>query len=112
LDKIQIKRNAAAAAGLPDSLFSNQKSQCGKKYRGLRLENGYIFGLFGLFYGYLGFFMTIRYILCSFGTFFPVLVSCTKKNLATLSSRRRKKVLKGFQSFVGPTFGVRSKDQE
>jgi hypothetical protein len=28
--------------------------------------------------------MTIRYILCSFGTFFPVLVSCTKKNLATL----------------------------
>jgi hypothetical protein len=23
-------------------------------------------------------------ILCSFGTFFPVLVSCTKKNLATL----------------------------
>jgi hypothetical protein len=28
--------------------------------------------------------MTIRYILCSFGTFFPVLVTCTKKNLATL----------------------------
>jgi hypothetical protein len=28
--------------------------------------------------------MTIRYILCSFGTFFPVWVSCTKKNLATL----------------------------
>jgi hypothetical protein len=28
--------------------------------------------------------MTIWYIFCSFGTFFPVLVSCTKKNLATL----------------------------
>jgi hypothetical protein len=28
--------------------------------------------------------MTIYYILSSFGTFFPVLVSCTKKNLATL----------------------------
>jgi hypothetical protein len=27
--------------------------------------------------------MTIWYILCSFGTCFPVLVSCTKKNLAT-----------------------------
>jgi hypothetical protein len=27
--------------------------------------------------------MTIWSILCSFGTFFPVLVSCTKKNLAT-----------------------------
>jgi hypothetical protein len=33
--------------------------------------------------------MTIRYILCSFGTFFPVLVSCTKKNLATLSGIER-----------------------
>jgi hypothetical protein len=30
--------------------------------------------------------MTIWYILCSFGPFFPVLVSCTKKNLATLYS--------------------------
>jgi hypothetical protein len=28
--------------------------------------------------------MTIWYILYSFGTFFPVLVSCTDKNLATL----------------------------
>jgi hypothetical protein len=44
------------------------------------------------FYGHLEYFMkiwdilhiTIRYILHSFGTFFPVLVSCTKKNLATL----------------------------
>jgi hypothetical protein len=32
--------------------------------------------------------MTIRYILCSFGTFFSVWVSCTKKNLATLLSTR------------------------
>jgi hypothetical protein len=28
--------------------------------------------------------MTIWYILCSFGAFCPVLVSCIKKNLATL----------------------------
>jgi hypothetical protein len=28
--------------------------------------------------------MAISYILCSFGTFLPVLVSRTKKNLATL----------------------------
>jgi hypothetical protein len=28
--------------------------------------------------------MTIRYILCLFGTLSPVLVSCAKKNLATL----------------------------
>jgi hypothetical protein len=44
-----------------------------------------------VFYGHLenftdiwDIFMTIWYILYSFGTFFPVLVSWTKKNLATL----------------------------
>jgi hypothetical protein len=40
--------------------------------------------VYGLFYRHLGYFMTLWYILCSFGTFFPVLVSCTEKNLATL----------------------------
>jgi hypothetical protein len=35
-------------------------------------------------FGHLGYLMAIWYILCSFGTFFPVLVSSTKKNLATL----------------------------
>jgi hypothetical protein len=34
----------------------------------------------------LGFLIPILYILCSFGTLFPVLVSCTKKDLATLVS--------------------------
>jgi hypothetical protein len=29
--------------------------------------------------------MTIWYNLCSFGSFFPLLASCTKKNLATLA---------------------------
>jgi hypothetical protein len=32
----------------------------------------------------LGYFMTIWYVLCSFGTFIPVWVSYTMKNLATL----------------------------
>jgi hypothetical protein len=31
--------------------------------------------------------MTIGYILWSFGTFFPVLVNCLQKNLATLQWR-------------------------
>jgi hypothetical protein len=44
----------------------------------------YILWPFGIFYRHLGYFMTIWYILCSFGTFFPVLVSCTDENLATL----------------------------
>jgi hypothetical protein len=39
---------------------------------------------FGIFYGDLGYFITIWYILNSFGSFFSVLVSRTKENLATL----------------------------
>jgi hypothetical protein len=39
---------------------------------------------FVISYRDLGYFMTILYILCSFGTFFPGLVLCSKKNLATL----------------------------
>jgi hypothetical protein len=46
----------------------------------------YILCPFGIFYRHLGNFITILvhfvfiwYILCSFGTFFPVWVSCTKK---------------------------------
>jgi hypothetical protein len=37
-----------------------------------------------IFCHYLKYFMTLWYILCSFGTFFRFLVSCTEKNLATL----------------------------
>jgi hypothetical protein len=42
----------------------------------------YILLPFGIFCGDVGYFVTILY---SFGTFFPVWVSCTNKNLATLS---------------------------
>jgi hypothetical protein len=45
------------------------------------------FGIFyghGPFYGLLFCFMDIWYSLWKFGIFFPVLVFCTKKNLATL----------------------------
>jgi hypothetical protein len=38
---------------------------------------------FGLFYGHLVYFMAIRYI-------FPVLVCCTKENLATLGYATKK----------------------
>jgi hypothetical protein len=55
---------------LPDGLFSNQKSQFGKKFSGPQIGKClYILWPFGVFYGSLGYFMTIRYILCSFGTF-------------------------------------------
>jgi hypothetical protein len=39
----------------------------------------YILWPFGIFYGHLVYFMTAWYIFCSFGTFFPVLVSRNKK---------------------------------
>jgi hypothetical protein len=39
---------------------------------------------FGLFYGHLIYFVTIWNILWLFAIFFPVLVCCDKKNLATL----------------------------
>jgi hypothetical protein len=43
--------------GLPDGLFSNQKSQIGKNFQSLRLEN------IGIFYGHLENFMDIWDIL-------------------------------------------------
>jgi hypothetical protein len=61
--------------GLPDGLFSNQKYQFRENFEGLRLENVDIFWSFGIIYRHLGNCMTIWYILCSFGTFIPVLVS-------------------------------------
>jgi hypothetical protein len=39
---------------------------------------------FGIVIPILVYFMEIRYFHCHFGTFFPILVCCTKKNLATL----------------------------
>jgi hypothetical protein len=48
--------------GLPDGSFSDQKSQSGKKFQGLRLEN------VDIFYGRLEYFMDIWDILSLFGT--------------------------------------------
>jgi hypothetical protein len=65
--------------------FLTKNPDLGKFCEGLWLEN------VATFYGHLeyfadiwDYFMTIWYILCSFVIFFPVLVPCTKKNLATL----------------------------
>jgi hypothetical protein len=63
---------------LPDGLFSNQKYQFGQIWEGLRREN------VDILYSLSEYFMDIWDSLLPFGTFFPVLVSCTKKNLATL----------------------------
>jgi hypothetical protein len=49
---------------------------------GLAMEKVGIF--YGPFYGLLLYFMDIWYSSLQFGNYFPVLVFCTKKNLATL----------------------------
>jgi hypothetical protein len=65
--------------------FQNKNPNLGKFWRSLdRLRCWYIFWPFEIFYRHLGYFMTLWYILCSFGTFYPVSVSSTTKNLATL----------------------------
>jgi hypothetical protein len=100
-------------SGLPDGLFSNQNSQFGKHFQGLRLKN------VDIFYGHLEYFMDIWYILWPFGTFcvhlvhFTVLVSSAKKNLATLlrvliyimNDLKLKEIfLSKKQTFVQPSF--------
>jgi hypothetical protein len=64
--------------------FQTKNPNLGKILEGLWLQNGY--SHLKYFTGILGYFMKIWYILRSFGTFYPLLVSCTKKNLATLVS--------------------------
>jgi hypothetical protein len=58
--------------------------------------------LLGIFYRHLGYFITLWYILCSSGTFFPVLVSCTKKNLATLVVVHPAAKKRGTDSLIPP----------
>jgi hypothetical protein len=48
-------------AGLPDGLFSNQKSKFGKILEGLAMEDA------GIFYGHLDHFTVFCYILLTFG---------------------------------------------
>jgi hypothetical protein len=55
---------AHSESGLPDGIFSNQKSQFGYILEGLAIED------VGIFYGDLLYFTAIWYILWSFGILF------------------------------------------
>jgi hypothetical protein len=55
----------------------------------------------GIFYGQLVYIVAIWYILWIFGLFFPVLVCCIKKNLATLQVMM--KTYKNILSFLSST---------
>jgi hypothetical protein len=61
-------------AGLPDGLFSNQKSQFGENFQGLRLKNVDIFKaiwnvlqIYGIFYDLLVNFVFLWYTFSCFG---------------------------------------------
>jgi hypothetical protein len=59
-----------ARAGLPDGLFSNQNPNLSKFWKAFNWKMFNISLSFKIFSGDLGYFMTIWYILYSFGTFF------------------------------------------
>jgi hypothetical protein len=71
-------------SGLPDGIFSNQKSQFGYFLWACNGKGWYILWPFGLFYEYLVQFMAIWYICWLLGKFSTVLVIVTEKNMATL----------------------------
>jgi hypothetical protein len=81
---------------LPDGFFSNQKSNFGQILAGLWWEMYIYFRAIWNIYGYLAYFMTIWYILCSFDTFVPVLVSwkiwqpwfCVKHSISCFPSQK------------------------
>jgi hypothetical protein len=88
------KKEGWNRAVLPDGFFSNQKTQFVKTLEGLAMED------VGIFYVHLINFPAIWYIYPPFGTFFPVLVCCTKKNLATLEQGVSKQTPSLFTYFV------------
>jgi hypothetical protein len=64
--------------------FQTKNPNLGKFWRAQGWKMLIYFKLFGIFYRHWGYFVTIWYILCSFGTFFPAWVIIEEKNLATL----------------------------
>jgi hypothetical protein len=69
---------------LPDGIFSYQKNSDYLKSLGVGTF-WYILRTSGIFWSYLENVMAVWYILWPFGVLFPILVYCTKENLATLS---------------------------
>jgi hypothetical protein len=59
--------------------FQTKKFQFGEILEGLAMED------VGVFYCHFVYFVAILYILLPFGMLLPVLVCCSRKNLATLS---------------------------
>jgi hypothetical protein len=76
--------------GLPDGIFFKPKIPIWVNFGGSC--NGrcwYIIWSIGLFYGYMVYFVANVYILGLFVMFFPALVYCNKRNLATLVQQEK-----------------------
>jgi hypothetical protein len=68
-----LAKQSQLYAGLPDDLFSNQKTVWVNFERVLQRKKIWsILMPFGIFYGHLVYFMAIWYILWPFGILFPV----------------------------------------
>jgi hypothetical protein len=72
-------------------IWVNFGASCNERYwyilRTILLPFGILYILpFRIFYGHLVYCVVIWHILLSLGDFFPVLVCCTKENLATLAT--------------------------
>jgi hypothetical protein len=77
------------ARGCQIAYFQTKNPNLGKFWKALQWEMlVYVIATWSI-YGHLVYFVALWYILWLFGTFFPVLVSCTKKNLATLVVPRK-----------------------
>jgi hypothetical protein len=83
-----FNRSVCFVQGCQMVYFQTKNSNLGKFWRVLQRKMlVYFMSMFGLFYGHWKYVTAIWYILWPFGLFFPVLVCCTKKNLATLAKR-------------------------
>jgi hypothetical protein len=78
---------SASVQGCQMVYFQTKNHNLGKFLKVLQLQILVFFWPFCLFYGQTVYFTEIWYILWSPGIFFPVLVCCTDKNLATLAGR-------------------------
>jgi hypothetical protein len=75
--------------------FQTENPNLGKFWKDLQWKTSILWTL-GLFYGHLAYFVAIWQFFMVIWYIFPVLVCCTKKNLATLFQTAFSRTLKGY----------------
>jgi hypothetical protein len=87
LDRNRLKLTIIGQ-GCQMAYFQTRNPYLGKFLTDLQWKMLVYFRQFGIFYGFLVYFVAILYSLWLFGIYFVVLVRCAKKNLATLGKFR------------------------